>query len=148
MHSGELYNLHIEIKELSSLSQELVEPLLVKYDLTSVQYRALQLIVFNESMAVKYVSNHLKIKPAAGTALIDRLERKKLIERVHSEDDRRVVFIQSTGSGRETYHSINKCFAKIFRDFYSVLNEEETERLKQIVGKLTEHVTSRIENKI
>lgn len=147
MHSSELYNLHLEIRELSSLSQELVEPLLVKYDLTSVQYRALQLIVLNESKAVKDVSNHLKIKPAAGTALIDRLERKKLIERVHSEDDRRVVFIQSTESGRNTYHSINKCFTKIFRDFYSVLNEEETVRLKEIVGKLTEHVSSCIENK-
>ncbi|MDP1421293.1 MarR family transcriptional regulator [Peribacillus simplex] len=148
MNSSELYNLHLEIKELSSLSQELVEPLLVNYDLTSVQYRALQLIVLNESIAVKDVSNHLKIKPAAGTALIDRLERKKMIERVHSEDDRRVVFIQSTESGREAYHSINKSFAKIFSDYYSVLNEEETERLKQIVGKLTEHVSSRIENKI
>ncbi|MFE4706452.1 MarR family winged helix-turn-helix transcriptional regulator [Peribacillus simplex] len=148
MHSSELYNLHLEIKELSSLSQELVEPLLVKYDLTSVQYRALQLIVLTESIAVKDVSNHLKIKPAAGTALIDRLERKKLIERVHSEDDRRFVFIQSTESGRKTYHSINKCFAKIFRDFYGVLNDEETQRLKQIVGKLTEHASSCIENKI
>ncbi|CAH0267070.1 putative HTH-type transcriptional regulator YusO [Peribacillus simplex] len=148
MNSSELYNLHLEIKELSSLSQELVEPLLVKYDLTSVQYRALQLIVLNESIAVKDVSNHLKIKPAAGTALIDRLERKKMIKRVHSEDDRRVVFIQSTESGMESYHSINKSLAKIFRDYYSVLNEEETERLKQIVGKLTEHVSSRIENKI
>lgn len=148
MNSSELYNLHLEIKELSSLSQELVEPLLVKYDLTSVQYRALQLIVLNESIAVKDVSNHLKIKPAAGTALIDRLERKKMIKRVHSEDDRRVVFIQSTESGMEAYHSINKSLAKIFRDYYSVLNEEETERLKQIVWKLTEHVSSRIENKI
>ncbi|MGG0413881.1 MarR family winged helix-turn-helix transcriptional regulator [Peribacillus simplex] len=148
MNSSELYNLHLEIKELSSLSQELMEPLLVNYDLTSVQYRALQLIVLNESIAVKDVSNHLKIKPAAGTALIDRLERKKMIERVHSEDDRRVVFIQSTESGREAYHSINESFAKIFSDYYSVLNEEETERLKQIVGKLTEHVSSRIENKI
>ncbi|WP_347942270.1 MarR family transcriptional regulator [Peribacillus simplex] len=143
-----MYNLHLEIKELSSLSQELVEPLMVKYDLTSVQYRALQLIVLTESIAVKDVSNHLKIKPAAGTALIDRLERKKLIERVHSEDDRRFVFIQSTESGSKTYHSINKCFAKIFRDFYSVLNEDETQRLKQIVGKLTEHASSCIENKI
>ncbi|MGE1100961.1 MarR family winged helix-turn-helix transcriptional regulator [Peribacillus simplex] len=148
MNSSELYNLHLEIKELSSLSQELVEPLLVKYDLTSVQYRALKLIVLNESIAVKDVSNHLKIKPAAGTALIDRLERKKMIERVHSEDDRRVVFIQSTENGREACHSINKSFAKIFRDYYSVLNEDETERLKQIVGKLTEHVSSRIEKKI
>ncbi|CAH0163500.1 putative HTH-type transcriptional regulator YusO [Peribacillus sp. Bi96] len=148
MNSSELYNLHIEIKELSRLSQELVEPLLVKYDLTSVQFRALQLIVLDGSMAAKNVSNHLKIKPAAGTALIDRLERKNLIERVHSEDDRRVVYIQSTESGRETYHSINMCFAKIFRDFYSVLNEEETVRLKQIVGKLTEHVSSCLENKI
>ncbi|MDQ7864347.1 MarR family transcriptional regulator [Peribacillus frigoritolerans] len=95
MHSSELYNLHLEIRELSSLSQELVEPLLVKYDLTSVQYRALQLIVLNESIAVKDVSNHLKIKPAAGTALIDRLERKKLIERVHSEDDRAGCFLSN-----------------------------------------------------
>ncbi|KQU27011.1 MULTISPECIES: MarR family winged helix-turn-helix transcriptional regulator [Peribacillus] len=148
MYSSELYNLHNAIKELSSLSQELIEPLLVKYDLTSVQYHALQLIVIKESIAVKNVSNHLKIKPAAGTALIDRLERKNLIERVHSEDDRRVVYIKSTASGRETYHSINKCFANIFQDFYSVLNEEETQRLKQIVGKLTEHVSSRIENNL
>ncbi|WP_057914816.1 MarR family winged helix-turn-helix transcriptional regulator [Peribacillus muralis] len=146
MNPSELYNLHIEIKELSSLSQELVEPLLVKYDLTSVQYRALQLIVLDESLAVKYVSNHLKIKPAAATALIDRLERKNLIERCQSEDDRRVVYIQATEGGKKTYHSINKCFTKIFNDFYSVLNEEETKRLKQIVGKLTEHVSSCIED--
>ncbi|WP_285766841.1 MarR family transcriptional regulator [Peribacillus sp. SI8-4] len=146
MNPSQLYDLHIEIKELSSLSQELVEPLMVKYDLTSVQYRALQLIVLNESLAVKDVSNHLRIKPAAGTALIDRLERKSLIERCHSEDDRRVVYIRATDSGKESYHSINKCFTDIFNNFYGVLTEEETERLKQIVGKLTEHVSSCIDD--
>ncbi|AOH54853.1 MarR family winged helix-turn-helix transcriptional regulator [Peribacillus muralis] len=146
MNPDELYDLHIEIKELSRLSQELIEPSLVKYDLTSVQYRALQLIVLNESLAVKHISNHLKIRPAAGTALIDRLERKNLIERCHSEEDRRVVYIQATDGGKETYHSINCCFTNIFNDFYGVLNEGETELLKQIVGKLTEHVSSCIDD--
>ena len=41
------------------------------------------------------------LRPAATTALIDRLERKGWVERVRSEADRRQVLVQMTTEGQE-----------------------------------------------
>jgi DNA-binding MarR family transcriptional regulator len=41
------------------------------------------------------------LRPAATTALIDRLERRRLIRRVRSEDDRRQVRVEMTDHGRD-----------------------------------------------
>jgi DNA-binding MarR family transcriptional regulator len=40
------------------------------------------------------------LRPAATTALIDRLEKRGLVERVRSEDDRRQVLVEMTDEGR------------------------------------------------
>jgi DNA-binding MarR family transcriptional regulator len=44
---------------------------------------------------------HLSLSKAATTELVDRLERKELVARMHDERDRRRVFIWLTDSGRE-----------------------------------------------
>jgi DNA-binding MarR family transcriptional regulator len=44
---------------------------------------------------------HLSLSKAATTELVDRLEHKGLVARMHDERDRRRVFIWLTDSGRE-----------------------------------------------
>lgn len=41
------------------------------------------------------------LRPAATTALIDRLERRGLIQRVRGQDDRRQVMVDMTSHGRD-----------------------------------------------
>jgi DNA-binding MarR family transcriptional regulator len=44
---------------------------------------------------------HLSLSKAATTELVDRLEHKALVARMHDDRDRRRVFIWLTDSGRE-----------------------------------------------
>jgi DNA-binding MarR family transcriptional regulator len=47
------------------------------------------------------LSSAVGLRPAATTAMIDRLERGGWVERVRSTDDRRQVLVQMTAQGRE-----------------------------------------------
>jgi DNA-binding MarR family transcriptional regulator len=47
------------------------------------------------------LSSATGLRPAATTALIDRLEKKGWVERVRPETDRRQVLVQMTTEGRE-----------------------------------------------
>ena len=47
------------------------------------------------------LSSATGLRPAATTALIDRLEKKRWVERVRSDADRRQVLVQMTAEGQE-----------------------------------------------
>ncbi len=47
------------------------------------------------------LSNATGLRPAATTALIDRLENKGWVERIRSEVDRRQVLVQMTAEGQQ-----------------------------------------------
>ncbi len=47
------------------------------------------------------ISSATGLRPAATTALIDRLEKKGWVERVRAEGDRRQVLVQMTAEGQE-----------------------------------------------
>lgn len=88
------------------------------------------------------------LRPAATTALIDRLERRGLLQRVRSEDDRRQVRVQMTDEGRartwEMYGPLVEEGQQLLRGF-TVPELEQMRRHLDAIRELTDRHRDRLD---
>jgi DNA-binding MarR family transcriptional regulator len=79
-----------------------IEDTLKPYGLTFASYEALQLLAFTRSgsLPMGKMGKRLMVHPASVTNAIGRLQRRGLVERHPSPDDRRVVLAKITQEGR------------------------------------------------
>ncbi|MFF5259563.1 MarR family transcriptional regulator [Actinomadura viridis] len=91
------------VMRAQQLLLSLVEAALKPHGLTFAAYEALRLLAFARAGALPMgkVGTRLMVHPASVTNVIGRLERRGLVERRPSPDDRRVVLAAITPEGRE-----------------------------------------------
>jgi DNA-binding MarR family transcriptional regulator len=68
-------------------------------DLSVPQFRALMFIAKNEGSSLQDVARHLGLRPPSTSKLIDVLERRALVTRRPSREDRRRITLGLTSSG-------------------------------------------------
>ena len=97
----------------------------------------------NMSMIADYINVPLN----TATGIVSRMEKKKLIARYHSEDDKRVVKIAITDEGTRHIGSILKEIMRYVQVVMDRLTPEEMKTLFQTVTKIMEALeeSSRIE---
>ena len=77
-----------------------------RYGLTGPQSAVLRLLVNIGPLSSAELSRRMYVTPSNVTGIIDRLEKKGLVERMRKEGDRRVALINLTASGRQLGKSI------------------------------------------
>ncbi|WP_246269572.1 MarR family winged helix-turn-helix transcriptional regulator [Chitinophaga oryzae] len=93
------HQLCFPIYALSRLITSHYQPLLGELDLTYPQYLVMLLLWEHQSMNVKNLGETLMLDSGTLTPLLKRLETKKLVKRVRSKEDERIVNIQLTPQG-------------------------------------------------
>lgn len=97
----------------SRAATTLAERRLAKHDLTIQQWIALTALWREDGLTIGQISNYCRIREPTGSSLIDRMQVKGLVERRHSQTDRRSVTVHLTDKGRQMEALI---------DFYSDIN--------------------------
>ena len=77
-----------------------------KFGLTSSQSGVLRTLVKEGPLSSASLSRRLYVTPSNITGIIDRLEKKGLVERTRKEGDRRIALIKLTESGAELSNSL------------------------------------------
>ncbi len=70
------------------------------------------------------------------TGLLTRLEKKELVERRHSEDDRRGVEVYLTAQGKKLWEPICRVIEKSNAQILSKLTRKEQEALSHCLARL------------
>ncbi len=73
----------------------------VEADVTLPQFRTLVVLAVRGPRRSNDIADELQVNPSTGTRMIDRLVRKRLVRRVRSSGDRRVVELRLTRAGRD-----------------------------------------------
>ena len=90
-----------------------------------------------EAIKVQTIKDRMIERAPNATRLMDKLCAKKLIERIPSEHDRRVVKISITSKGLDLLKSIPSNFNK---DLLKNLNETEAKQLSELLEKMQEKI--------
>jgi DNA-binding MarR family transcriptional regulator len=71
------------------------------------------------------------------TRMVDRLETKNLIERLRSEQDRRIVVVRNSARGQMFYDTFQRHHFELARRMLEPLSFGEREILLELMEKLT-----------
>lgn len=120
---------------LSTVAQE-VDRQLAHTDLTNAQWVPLFKLYMNQASTVAELARACQLDAGATTRTLDRLEAKGLCRRVRSEEDRRVVNIALTDTGKEAASEIPVVLSRVQNAYLAGFSEEEFQTLKGFLRRI------------
>lgn len=106
------------------------------YGLTQPQFSALECLGHLGPMTIGELSKKMLVSGGNMTVVIDNLEKEGLVERIHSQQDRRAILVQLTPKGKQLFEEVFVKHAAYLADLFSVLTEEEQRELGRLLKKL------------
>ena len=74
--------------------------------------------------------------PGAMTRLIDRLQKKGVLRRVRTSDDRRAVRLELTAEGKKLYPKIVAALVAVFNHLLHGFNKSEVQQLESLLKRM------------
>jgi DNA-binding MarR family transcriptional regulator len=109
---------------------------LLAQDVTWPQWMILNVLHHHLAQTPAQIADSIGVDRSAVTRLLDRLEAKALVERVHDGLDRRSIKIFITATGQEMMTLMNEAAVRHQEQFLSELHPTELRALKGNVQKL------------
>jgi DNA-binding MarR family transcriptional regulator len=107
-----------------------------QFGLTGQQSVVLRLLLNNGSMSSADLSRLMYVTPSNMTGIIDRLEKKGLIERMRKEGDRRVTLILLTDTGKGLSKGLPDPFEKKFINQLADLEFDHVQLLAMAMNQI------------
>lgn len=100
-----------------------------EFGLTEQQWRVLRVLWEHERIAFRALAEQTLIPAPSLVGVIDRLERQELVARRRSETDRRNVFVESTGKGRQLHQQVRPRVDAAYEELRGSISEAEWQQL-------------------
>lgn len=104
-----------------------------KFDISYLEMELIQFVLRNGHQKMKDVADNFYIKLSTLTTIIDKAENHKLLKRVPSKEDRRVVYLEVTKKGEEIHNKYGEFLKELAQKFQNNLDEET---FNSVVGGL------------
>ncbi len=101
---------------------------------------ALLLLGLEGAMTMSRLAQDLVLSVSSATMIVDKLVQKGIVSREHSSNDRRVVMIQLTQEGEQTFRVVHEDFLHIGRTILGSLTEPEQDTLLDLYRKIASKV--------
>lgn len=95
----------------------------------SNEFAVLQTLFIQSPLMASEIANELKVSSSHITAVTDRLVGKNYIQRVRSDSDRRIVYLEITEDGREIAKKMDDIKNRYLGEKFSNLTDEEMKRM-------------------
>ncbi|MED4475544.1 MarR family transcriptional regulator [Oceanobacillus caeni] len=122
---------------------ELIKKDISSHGMRTSDFTVLEALYHKGKQTIKQITQSVLINTGSITYVIDKLEKKGLLERTPCKDDRRVVYIQLTDQGIKLMEEIFPLHQQVIENvFEGVTNEEKKiviDVLKR-VGKKSEQL--------
>ena len=131
------------MRRVLALVAQDVERELEACDLTNAQWVPLLKLFMGEASTVAELARECHLDAGAMTRLLDRLEAKGLCRRVRSIEDRRVVNIELTESGREAARGIPGVLCQIQNAHLAGFSTDEFQAFKGFLRRILDNAQVR-----
>ena len=121
------------------LMTSLDRTLLAQAGITAPQAGALFYLLKNEGCLLSQLSQGLILDNSAITGMVDRLEKRNLIQRKNCPDDRRAIKIFLTDAGREVAHKSLPVVKEYNQAIKEGFSSEEINAFKSVLQAIIEH---------
>lgn len=108
----------------------------ISLDYSKNELLAIVFIYRRENVNMSEVAEYINAPLNTVTGVINRLEKKQIVERKRDLKDKRVVNISLTEKGKELYEEEKKEIIYYVKEIYRTLTEEEKSLIMSIAGKV------------
>lgn len=129
----------IGVLRTNELFQHKFGQLFREYGLTQPQYNVLR-ILYGEGdrlPSLEIASRMITVVPAI-TGLIDKLEKKELVKRERSEEDRRVWYVKLTKKGEKLIDEMRDSNTAMHKSLVGHMTKKEAKQLVELLEKARE----------
>lgn len=133
----------VEINKLIESIQELIRTAYINplkksnaCDLTLSQNKVVKILAANGPLSSAELSRKLFVTPSNITGIIDRLEKKKLVERIRKKNDRRIYLINLTEQGKEIEEFLTDPYEQKIGANLKKIKPERVEELASAVRQI------------
>jgi DNA-binding MarR family transcriptional regulator len=142
-YSGETYSVDDSygylVRRLHASLQRHIERRVQSLDLTALQWGPLLLVAQGKGDTAAALARALDIDTGAVTRMLDRLERKGLIKRRRSTNDRRLVHLELTDEGRHAIGLVPFAIAEVLNLHLAGFSEREVRQLKRFLSRMIDN---------
>ena len=124
----------VKLELLDALDRELA-PL----DITAAQYVVLVTLAEGPVDSASGLCKGVSYDPGAMTRMIDRLERKELVRRVRSPDDRRKINLELTAEGHAVYPRLIESAVNVMNRYLRGFRRNEVEQLEAYLQRILDN---------
>lgn len=111
--------------------------LFARYQLTEQQWRVLRVLWSAKKVTSVDLSSRTLLPAPSLVGILDRLEKKGLVNRVRSVEDRRAVFVIATDRGRALEALVSPQVSKIDQNLRARVTPEEWQMMERILQKIS-----------
>lgn len=116
--------------------------LTLRYNLTGPQLVCLRHLLRHGPMASGELARRISLSPATVTGIVDRLEKRGLVRRERSPDDKRRLRITLTETGLATARRMPPPLAETFSRRLNALPPAEREEIERVIAKVADMMES------
>ncbi|MEO0896512.1 MAG: MarR family winged helix-turn-helix transcriptional regulator [Bacteroidota bacterium] len=125
---------------LSEVNRKHHEYIKTKHKINGLEMEIIQLIELEGKKKMKEIGQYFNVKLSTLTSIIDKIEKQRLVKRVNSHDDRRVVFLEVTKKGKKLYQDYMDHIKLISNMIREEMAEEEITALVNGLDTMSQYV--------
>lgn len=117
------------LKEVNSLMDKGLKKYFSKNEITVTQLAVVNILANREMVKLNELSEELKITPTAVSLIVDRLEARKVLERVRSTVDKRVVYAKLCDKFKITHGHLDNNVNSFLALLLNTKNKEDIQKM-------------------
>jgi len=128
--------LFIVLSRASKVILEEAHKLIDENGLNATEFGVLELLYHRGQQPIQHIGKKILLRSGSMTYVVDKLEKKELLERVFCEKDKRVTYISITQTGIDLIRSIFPQHAENIKSLMSGLDVEEQNTAIDLLRKM------------
>lgn len=127
---------YIKLQRATSSVKSRIDEYQTTGEIGETQFGTLEMLYHLGPLHQKQIGEKLLISKSNVVAVIDKLEKQKLVRRERSEEDRRHIFVHLTDKGRGLVEKILPIHVAAITEEMSCLTADELKELSRLCRKL------------
>lgn len=107
-------------------------------DLSLMQAHVLNIINFNRPCTMSQIAKVTSLTMGSVTQIVDKLVSKKYVKRVHSKEDRRIIYAELMAKGKKVIQATQGHVRMVSADILSKFTEKEQEQMLNLFQRMVE----------
>ncbi|MGG5253655.1 MarR family winged helix-turn-helix transcriptional regulator [Neobacillus sp. SM06] len=132
---------YLALMQTSKAVQDRIRLEMTKNNLSLTEFSVLEILYFKAKQTIHQVGNRVLISSGSMTYVIDKLEKRGLLNRIACPDDRRVIYVALTEEGIRLMGTIMPEHQEMIDYLFGCLNKGEAEQLAKWLKQVSERAS-------